>query len=654
MAKWVSWVALLSVNIHLCDTYFITASVEIKPTCDAQGFSTYCWSLDALTASCQETYIEASSYTSELHTLCEESGVFGKNSEDDLSEKLNQSTSNLHQSSAPLDVIYVGQILEVIAAKEDIDLQTAKNVMSVADNLLKAAPSSTIEARRLGHSTNRVLQSLETILEKVGLQYENLVKIVRDETAAVLWSTSYQRDNSLIGLELYSDNLEPLAADSLVILEDYDQLVFLGLEVAVLLPRELIEGKSIRIIFQVFNSELFFNASEQLYKVNSKIIAVSLLLNGERITDLGGYHVTTVFRPFQNDTTPICAYWDYTAQNSAGGWAVDGAMFDGFQNGRVICKYSHLTNFAILLDFHGKGEYNAVLHIITTVGLCLSIAGLTITVLFFLAFREMRASRGQKVLFYLALSMLCSMIVFIVGINRTEHRIGCIIVAVLLHYFILVTFMWMLMEAILQYLRLVKVLGTYIPNFIGKAAVTAWGIPLIPVGIVCAFDYNLYFGGLGYCWMSLMPLYYAFAVPVGIIIFVNLVIFAMIIVSMCQRKVLRSNEKKRKRFLRNLQAAMTIFILLGLTWISGYLAIEDTAFVFNVIFCFTGAFQGFFLFVLFAVREKRVRDFFRSIMCCTNSDSTKNRRRLESTETYQDFPSDPSPYNEMSRRMSVF
>lgn len=49
--------------------------------------------------------------------------MFGKNSEDDLSEKLNQSTSNLHQSSAPLDVIYVGQILEVIAAKEDIDLQ---------------------------------------------------------------------------------------------------------------------------------------------------------------------------------------------------------------------------------------------------------------------------------------------------------------------------------------------------------------------------------------------------------------------------------------------------------------------------------------------------------------------------------------------------
>jgi len=71
--------------------------------------------------------------------------------------------------------------------------------------------------------------------------------------------------------------------------------------------------------------------------------------------------------------------------------------------------------------------------------------------------------------------MLCFLIVFIVGIEQTHDFYGCIVVAALLHYFILVAFMWMLMEGILLYLGLVKVMGTYIPRFILKAAVPAWG-----------------------------------------------------------------------------------------------------------------------------------------------------------------------------------
>ena len=39
--------------------------------------------------------------------------------------------------------------------------------------------------------------------------------------------------------------------------------------------------------------------------------------------------------------------------------------------------------------------------------------------------------------------MLVMLIVFMAGIGRTENRAGCITVGVLLHYFILVTWMWM-------------------------------------------------------------------------------------------------------------------------------------------------------------------------------------------------------------------
>jgi hypothetical protein len=86
-----------------------------------------------------------------------------------------------------------------------------------------------------------------------------------------------------------------------------------------------------------------------------------------------------------------------------------------------------------------------------------------------------RKGRGQKTLFNLALSMLCSWVVFLAGVDQTHSYGGCIAVAVLLHYFILVTWMWMLMETVLQYLLFVKVLGTYYSRYMLKTAVSAWG-----------------------------------------------------------------------------------------------------------------------------------------------------------------------------------
>lgn len=89
--------------------------------------------------------------------------------------------------------------------------------------------------------------------------------------------------------------------------------------------------------------------------------------------------------------------------------------------------------------------------------------------------RKLRKGRAQQTLFNLALAMLCSWVIFLVGIKQTYHFIGCLIVAILLHYFILASFMWMLMEAFLQYLTFVKVLGTYVTRYTLKSVIAAWG-----------------------------------------------------------------------------------------------------------------------------------------------------------------------------------
>ncbi len=82
----------------------------------------------------------------------------------------------------------------------------------------------------------------------------------------------------------------------------------------------------------------------------------------------------------------------------------------------------------------------------------------------------------QPVLVNLAVAMLCADIVFLAGINQAANTKLCIAIAAILHYFLLVSFAWMLVEAIVHYYRYVNVLDKHITdNFMLKTAVPSWG-----------------------------------------------------------------------------------------------------------------------------------------------------------------------------------
>ena len=89
--------------------------------------------------------------------------------------------------------------------------------------------------------------------------------------------------------------------------------------------------------------------------------------------------------------------------------------------------------------------------------------------------RKLRSSRSQKTLFNLAIALLCADVIFLGGIDKTESYIGCVVVAACLHYFLLASFIWMLIEGILQYIRFVKIFDTYIYKFTLKMGIIAWG-----------------------------------------------------------------------------------------------------------------------------------------------------------------------------------
>ena len=74
----------------------------------------------------------------------------------------------------------------------------------------------------------------------------------------------------------------------------------------------------------------------------------------------------------------------------------------------------------------------------------------------------------------LSLSLLCMLLVFVVGIDRTEVFEGCVTVSVLIHYFTLVTIMFMGAEALLMFQKLVIVFVQITTRYIIIVSLVCW------------------------------------------------------------------------------------------------------------------------------------------------------------------------------------
>ncbi|KAK3105819.1 hypothetical protein FSP39_006407 [Pinctada imbricata] len=528
-----------------------------------------------------------------------------------------------------IDVIYTATTLRKVGELPSVSTQDLDGVSDIVNNVLAIPRIKLKEAQEVGSATNRIIEGFEQASSKVRLKKGNRFRRISRKAAVLVndfvYNTDIGTDNVYVGLKLNQEdnNVTVLTNESLQVVWPNATITPDTIDTAIVVPEALVKRGNVRLVLQIYaNTDLFITRlGDRRYTSNGKIAAATLLIDNVTVTNLGDYTVKTYFKPYMATKEPVCGFWNYTINDNSGGWSTEGCVLVDLQDGRYICECNHLTNFAILIDAGGQQDpidegNKLALSIITIIGLSLSITGLTLTVVSFILFKQMRQGRGQKTLFNLALALLASIIVFLAGIERTENYAGCIVVAALLHYFILVSFAWMLVEGVLQYLRFVKVLGTYIPNFMLKAGVPAWGIPLIPVIIVLAVDYDMYSGGDLYCWMSTTPLYFAFLLPVGLIIIINFIVFFMVLNNILRRpKGLQSNQSDRKKAMINLRASVSVVVILGLTWIFGFLSIYDARLPFQYIFTILNVFQGFFIFILFVAREKAFRDGFKKVCC---------------------------------------
>uniref|UniRef100_A0A8C0AER8 Adhesion G protein-coupled receptor G2 n=1 Tax=Bos mutus grunniens TaxID=30521 RepID=A0A8C0AER8_BOSMU len=334
----------------------------------------------------------------------------------------------------------------------------------------------------------------------------------------------------------------------------------------------------------------------------------------------------------QDDLTVRCVFWDLGRNGGRGGWSSDGCSVKDRRLNETTCTCSHLTSFGVLLDLSRTSLPPAqmmALTFITYIGCGLSSIFLSVTLVTYIAFEKIRRDYPSKILIQLCAALLLLNLVFLLDswIALYDIRGLCISVAVFLHYFLLVSFTWMGLEAFHMYLALVKVFNTYIRKYILKFCIFGWGIPAVVVAIVLIISPDNY--GLGsygkfpngspddFCWINSNAVFYITVVGYFCVIFLlNVSMFIVVLVQLCRIKRKKQLGAQRKTSIQDLRSVAGLTFLLGITWGFAFFAWGPVNVTFMYLFAIFNTLQGFFIFVFYCVAKENVRKQWRRYLCC--------------------------------------
>lgn len=578
----------------------------------------------------------------------------------------------------PADIYYLSmslqQILHLAQQNEScVEMGDIDNIAWVMDRVMEFDCDYLRLAQTL-NSTNVILNSVNDIIEIIAKppsdksdfkmnDAEPIVAINENYKLSVkpqfIVQISYPAINNISGIAIYktSDSekftdmvIEPLYANTTL---NY-VLGIENLEIAAWLPLKLLdtlkfnsnmsidEKDNIHIIISVFQNDAVFQELEvNDHIINSRIVGVSVPGFNSNFE----YPLPIVFRQLsQFRNTKYCGYWDFQTQEStmsSGFWKTQGCFPVKSRKGITICECYHLTHFSQLITIPTGSDqienanivhHTKALNIITLIGCFLSIVGIVGIWLTALVFANWRKKAGTKVLLQLSTAIglpLMFIVVFNLDNSIFVYENGrydvaphmkpvCVVLGSLLHYSILASFMWMLITAILQFIRYVRVLGVSRPSrFMFKFCLVGWGIPMVPVIIVLSCDVENYIPYSSHYKKLCYPkdYYFMFAVlmPICIILFINVVLFLLVLHSISRGSYEKTKSTDFDLVGAQLRLSIFLFFLLGLTWIFGIFSFSNNL-LWSYLFCLSSTLQGFVLFIYFIVCDPTTRNMWLTLV----------------------------------------
>ncbi|XP_017706708.1 PREDICTED: adhesion G protein-coupled receptor E3 [Rhinopithecus bieti] len=365
----------------------------------------------------------------------------------------------------------------------------------------------------------------------------------------------------------------------------------------------------------------FFEETDEKERVFLNSQVVSAAIGPKRNVSLSK-SVTLTFQHVKTNHSikkVFCVYWETTKQG--GLWSRDGCFLIHVNKSHTMCNCSHLSSFAVLMALTSQEE-DPVLTIITYVGLSLSLLCLLVAALTFLLCKAIQ-NTSTSLHLQLSICLFLAHLLFLVGIDQTESKVLCAIIAGALHYLYLAAFTWMLLEGLHLFLtaRNLTVVNYSSINRLMKWIMfpVGYGVPAVIVAISAASRPHLY-GTANRCWLHLdQGFIWGFLGPVCAIFSVNLVLFILVFWILKRKLSSLNSEVSTIQNTRMLafKATAQLFIL-GCTWCLGFLQVGPAARVMAYLFTIINSLQGFFIFLVYCLLsqqvQKQYQKWFREIV----------------------------------------
>ncbi|XP_071508191.1 adhesion G-protein coupled receptor G2-like [Diadema antillarum] len=562
------------------------------------------------------------------------------------------------------DVAVVANIIADIANLNTGEPQVTRKVVRIVSNIASVESSELENAEEDNHAISDIVTAFEQLLRNTELAEGEALNVAEENIVVQVASVHSDTLQEGAVLTVTGDSVADYSQTRIIlnttaeIDNNYADIADLIAQVA--LPPEISSiaassssntsqgnssGENIKIIMNVFSTPRLFISdsivafSEQNATVNrtANTPVISLSVGDVKLENLA-QPINLTFTALEPDyANQTCVFWNFTISD----WSSKGCEyvqqttdFDTVTQGQSAepstdrgnlskpefhtCSCHHLTNFAILMDIReSSGPGHPALRALSYIGCVVSIVCLVVALATYLANKELRGKQSHRVFMCLCVTLIGLYVTYLImsSLDSEQSRANptaCGALAGLVQFFMLSSIAWMGVEGYNTYLIIVQVFNTYVPNFLQKAALAAWGIPALVVIVNGAIARDKYTRHT-VCFPDLWSQVGGLLIPVAVILLINVIIFILVIRQLALSanvggKVKKDKQAERRETIERVQNAITILVLLGLTWVTGYLLLIDgIRDVVQALFILFNSFQGLFIFLVYCVRKPVVR-----------------------------------------------
>ncbi|XP_069622876.1 adhesion G protein-coupled receptor E3-like isoform X2 [Ranitomeya imitator] len=299
-----------------------------------------------------------------------------------------------------------------------------------------------------------------------------------------------------------------------------------------------------------------------------------------------------------------CVFWDSKV------WSTQGCETrQSERENSTLCLCTHLSTFAVIMA-PTPIEVDAGLRLISHIGLSMSLVCLCLSFLTLILCRSLRSAH-TSVLTALCGCLFLGQFLILVGLQQTQNKILCAVIAGCLQFLFLCAFCWMTIESFLLFLTVrnlqaLNYMNSQRSNF-PFVCLIGFGVPVI-ITIISVSSYPDRYGEETHCWLKISHVW-SFLGPVCMFISANFVLLVLTFWLLKKKLAsLNANVSTLTHTRLLIFKAFSQLFILGCTWIIGLFQFGSEYLVASYIFTICNSLQGVYIFIVHCLLNRQVRE----------------------------------------------